>query len=302
MSSFYPNGDPHAPSIFKEVPDEPISTYFNGIADEIIAREVALRAENSLINLIFKDSGQITQGALQYNQLTDEQLQSLSEAAERQPGEEFAMVFQPEANLQSEKVRQFGAKTEITYEAVRRNDRNEYDAMLTFLALTIGRKLDDYVLDILDKVKDAGLINEATIDVSPITRNTPIGETFIGDVVEIAAMASEGEFSVGYDMLILRPQMATWMRFQEKTTGIDLEQDFGIKTVTNNALPKDTGYLIDSSKVGEVYWEDGLTTETFDDKTRHVHIAQAWASPAAAVTMPKAIMHMDIQFKATKEK
>ena len=38
-----------------------------------------------------------------------------------------------------------------------------------------------------------------------------------------------------------------------------------------------------------MFWEDGMTSEVIDDKERHVHIVQAWATPAAAITTPAAV-------------
>ena len=256
-----------------------------------ISHEVALRAGDALLNTIFLESRQEASGALHYNQLTEGQLETIGEAAERQPGEEFALVFAPEGESMTEKVRQFGAKSEVTYEAVKRNDLNAVSTLVDFLSLTIHRKLDEYALDILAKLADAGLSVETVVPIltGATTRDSAPANTTVGTIAQAVAVGAESDLSLSYDTLIPKPTDITLLRMEERVTGLSLEDDFGVTVKPSRSLEPATGYLVDSSRAGEVFWEDGMTSEVIDDKERHVHIVQAWATPAAAITTPAAV-------------
>ena len=84
------------------------------------------------------------------------------------------------------------------------------------------------------------------------------------------------------------PSMMT-VKIQEKITGISLAEDYGVNVVTSREFASNMGFLVDTDRAGEVYWEDPLTSEVIDDRTRHVYTVQSWATPAAAITTPHAI-------------
>ena len=289
MSTFYPAENPA--SVLQYVPDVNIQSFVGEDGPGMITHEIAARSENALIRTIFRDSEQRVSGALYYNQLSNEQIKSIGQAAERQPGEEFALVFQPETQAQIERVRQFGAKSEITYEAVRRNSIDEMSRLVDFLTLTIMRKLDSYVMDILTKAVNAKLTATATAPAlsTAVSRDTPLSTLSLGHIIDAVAAGAENDLAVDYDTLILRPTQASQLKIQEKITGISLAEDYGVNVVTSREFASNMGFLVDTDRAGEVYWEDPLTSEVIDDRTRHVYTVQSWATPAAAITTPHAI-------------
>lgn len=278
-------------SVLKYVEEAAARDFINDQTGDLIALEVALRSKDALLNTIFRESSQAAAGALYYNQLTEAQLESIGEAAERQPGEEFALVFAPEGEAMSEKVHQFGAKSEVTYEAVKRNDKNAVATLVDFLGLTITRKLDEYALDILAKIAAAGLSAETVVPTltGETTRDTAPANTTVGSIAQAVAIGEESDLSLAYNTLILRPMDIALLRMEEKVTGLSLAEDFGVEVKPSRSLAAGTGYLVDSTRAGEVFWEDPLTSEIIDDKERHVHIVQAWATPAAAINTPSAV-------------
>lgn len=289
MSSFYPS--PNPVSVLANVPGISIDVFVGGDSEELISNEIAARTENALIRTIFRDSEQLATGGLYYNQLSNEQIQSIGEAAERQPGEEFALVFQPESKALVERVHQFGAKSQITYEAIRRNNVDEMTRLVDFLSLTILRKLDTYVMDILTKAVNAGITAKADSPAlsTAIGRDTPIAGTSLGHLINAIAQGADNDLAVDYDTLVLNPVPASQLKIQEKVTGISLAEDFGVNVVPSREFGLDMGFLVDTTRAGEVYWEEPLINEVIDDKSRHIYDIQAWATPAAAITTPHAI-------------
>lgn len=287
-TNFYPhdyNG------IFDNVPEVTFDQFLRVDDGEIISAEIAQRSEDALIRNVFRESQQTIPGALFYNQLTQDQLDSIGQAAERKPGEEFALVFTPERDLKSEEVHQFGAKSEVTNEQIKRNDKDALNRLLYFLTLTIVRKLDDYVLDIFTKADAAGLTPKSAVPVldGTTSRDTAPSATSLGHLIEHIALGQEGNLALNYNMLIMRPTDAAKLRVEERVTGLSLLDDFGVELRTSRSLTEKSAYLIDTNRAGEVLWEDPLTTEVIDEKLRHVQVVQAWATPAAAITTPSAI-------------
>jgi hypothetical protein len=144
-------------------------------------------------------SGDAQGGAVIYDQLTAQDLYPDGEPGDIAPGAEFPNVDTSDPTPKVARVTKRGLQTKLTYEHVRRNDRDTFTRKLTKLRNGLLRRVDTVTFAALD----AEPLIQSVAAAKPLTDPTadPIND-FLGAIQEV----DENDLGYKIDTVIINPQ------------------------------------------------------------------------------------------------
>lgn len=271
-----------------------------------------LATPNLLIENIFSsDSSPVEGGAVIYSKTTEKNFYTDNDVTQRQPGDEYSVVYRERPEAQLARVEDYGGKFATSDEARKRNSNVDFDNNVTALTNTITRKLNAVALD---TVKEAVTANEtvriAATDIDLATLAVD------GDPANITApqkrptalwadafaVAEEKDLGITYSKLIVSPQVKAQLLTAYGSSLKDVLDTFGLEMIASNHLKAaniaggntDTMLLVDPGKAGFVKYEEALTVTTWRDEAHRQTWTQAYAMPVMGITLPSAIASIEL--------
>jgi hypothetical protein len=263
-----------------------------------ISRYLAdLSLRNMFSTEVFATPGGVEGGALLYDVLTtnDLFLDSTREVQNVEPGGEFPIVTASRAVPQVALVEKFGGKFFITDEARDRNDESAFRNESTKLSNSIVKGVDTRAITALDAAvstysRTATGANWGTAlstAAGSVTKNMEPG----GDFAAAQLTADTEELGVRYDTWIVNPaQYAALVRFYGVNDLPAVLAGYGVRVISTNRVTAGTAYAVEAGQVGEIRFEQGLTTETWREQATERTWVQSSIRPVYAVTNPNSVI------------
>lgn len=260
----------------------------------ITERLADLTFESVVIDHLFSTSGQpITGGGVIYSPVTERHL-FVEGVTDRQPGDEYPIVYgdRPEAKLA--RVQDFGGKFAVTDEARRRNNSVDFDTDVTRLANTITKKLNQRAVETLEAAllsgdntitSTEGWANLNLVGSSP----TPSLARPTADFARAQLAADETELGITLSLLLVHPQQRAALVGAYGPDLNDALSAAGLTMRVSSQVPAGTAYMADPGQLGFVDYEQTLTTETWDDREHRQTWVQSFAMPVMGVTSPRSV-------------
>ncbi|MBF6301173.1 hypothetical protein IU459_27045 [Nocardia amamiensis] len=240
---------------------------------------------------IFTNGGTVSGGALVYTQLTKNDLFPTRSVQKVAPGAEFPEVTFDRPEPLTAQVEKLGGKFKITDEARRRNDMSAIQTEGVKLGNDVQRQLHVRALTELEASitaigSDVQISGTSWLDATVLTISTENKAALpAADLAEIRKRAAVKELGTQYNLIILNPQefanlsiiygdAEAWLR----------SQGFGL--AVSNVITAGTAYAVQEGMVGQVRYEEPLTTETWRDPSVQSTWVQTSISPVFAVTNP----------------
>ena len=262
----------------------------------VIEQRVAeLAGKNLLVSNIFAEGGDVDGGSVIYSKITEKHLYTDADVSERQPGDEYAVVYSEQPDLQLARVQDFGGKFAVSDENRKRNNAIDFDNDTTRLANTITRKINRVAIETINAAVEAGDTNQLvyggnwdSVQIDGATP-TPPGERPHSQIATTVALADEKDLGIEYNRMVVSPSMRAQLR---SIYGTDLKavlDDFGLELISSNFVEPNRVYLIDQEKAGFVRYEDPLTITAYRDEAHRQTWVQGYAMPVMGITLPAAI-------------
>jgi hypothetical protein len=161
----------------------------------------SMASQRWIADFIFS-SGDAMGGAVIYDQLTAQDLYpATGDVGEIAPGDEFPMVDTSDPTPKVAKVAKRGLMTKVTYETVRRNDRDTFARALVKLRNALVRKVDTVAFATLDAEPLIPFVTAATVMSNAAA--DPIND-FLGAI----KVVDEADLGYHVDTVILNPAEA----------------------------------------------------------------------------------------------
>ncbi len=246
---------------------------------------------------VFSTPGGVTGGALLYDVLTTNELflDSGREVQNVEPGDEFPIVTVSRLAPQVATVEKFGGKFFVTDEARDRNDESQMRNGVTRLSNSIAKGVDSRAIAALDAAVTTysrtatganwGTANSTAND--SLTRNIEPGSDFVAAQLT----ADTEELGVNFDLWIVNPaQYAALVKFYGSQNLPSVLASYGVQVYASNRVTAGTAYALESGVVGEMRFEQGLTTETWREQRTERTWVQSSIRPVYAVTNPYSVI------------
>jgi len=258
-----------------------------------------LMLTNYYVDKVFAPAGDITGGAVVYDQATGNELFSNRDVERVEPGAEFPIVAFDRGNPYTAQVEKYGGKFPVTDEARRRNQTGRVNRALLQLSNTIVRKVQTRALAelaaaITANSRTASGIGWATAAALTSANRAPT-TTPVNDLTNVEKSVATTELGYQYNYAIMNPQ--EWRNFRlaaggDSGTARELLADSGINDVwVTNRKTAGTVYWLAQQQVGELGYEVPLTTETWrDPEGAQQDWFQSSILPVVYVTDPFAIL------------
>ncbi|RSZ64419.1 hypothetical protein EAH68_05345 [Corynebacterium hylobatis] len=264
-----------------------------------IEQRIADKATPNLVvdNLFSADSGPVTGGAVIFSKITEKHLYTENDVADRQPGDEYPVLYSTRPESQIARVQDFGGKFAVTDEARTRNNTIDFDNDVTKLSNTITRKINQRAIETVQAAQEADEVltlpataawDTTILDGDPTTI-TPPRERPTADLAALFAVNEDRDMGVVFTKLLVNPSTRAdlTIAYGEKLT--PMLKDFGLQLVSSIYVPKDNAYVVDPKSLGFVRYEESLTVRTFRDEHHRQSWVQGWAMPVMGVTFPAAL-------------
>ena len=258
-----------------------------------------LLLQRFIIDRIFAPAGDITGGAVIYDQVTSNQLYAARDVQRVEPGQEFPQITFEGITPLTAQVEKFGGKFDVTDESRRRNRSGPVVRALTQLANTISRKIQQRALVELaaavtthsrTAVGTSWLDAAALVEASRSPTLLPIA-----DLTKVEELNETTELGYSYDTAIMHPSDWRYFRMAAGGTDSDARALLGDSGITNvwrsNRKTAGSIYWLAARQVGELGYEVPLNTETWRDKDgKQKDWYQTSILPVVYVTDPFAIL------------
>ena len=262
-----------------------------------IEQRIAEIAEkNLLVDSLFTSGGEVTGGAVIYSSITEKHLYT-SDIADRQPGDEYKVVYAERTEARLAKVQDFGGKFAVSDEARKRNLTVDFDNDVTMLTNTIVRKINANAIGTLEAAIETGEVktlavtapwDTVTLDGNP-ANISPSPERPTADFAHAQQMADELEMGIQYTKLLVSPSVHATLKVIYAERLQDVMDAFGLEILSSVHMPAGKAYLVDPGKVGFVRYEEPLTVNTWRDEAHRQTWVQGYAMPVMGVTNPNAV-------------
>lgn len=246
---------------------------------------------------IFSTPGGVTGGALLYDVLTSNDLflDSTREVQNVEPGAEFPIVTSSRSAPKVATVEKFGGKFFVTDEARARNDESQLRNGTMKLSNSISKGVDTRAIAALDAAvttysRTATGVNWSTANstaASSLTKNLEPG----ADFAAAQLTADTDELGVVFDLWIVNPaQYVNLQKFYGASNLPGVLNAYGVEVYSSNRVTAGTAYAVESGTVGEMRFEQGLTTETWREQATERTWVQSSIRPVFAVTNPMSVL------------
>lgn len=265
----------------------------------IEARIAELATPNLLVETVFsQDNSPVEGGAVIYSETTEKHFFTSNDVTERQPGDEYTIVYRERPESKLARVEDFGGKFATSDEAKRRNLAVDFDNDVRVLANTLTRKLNQRAVETIEAARTAKKSNtlnivdsdwkDVVLDGNPAHITAPSGRPH-AHIANLFAVAEKQDLGITYTKMLVSPAMKATLRTVYGTGMNAMLDDFGIDLISTNYINDDVAYLIDPGKAGFVKYEEPLTVTTWRDEAHRQTWTQAFAMPVMGITLPSAI-------------
>jgi hypothetical protein len=262
-----------------------------------ITRRIAdLTLQKFIVTRIFAQGGQVSGGAVVYDQATLNEMYLARDVQRVAPGDEFPIVGSQRTVPLVAPVEKWGGKFEVFDEARDRKNVAYFNNQTTQLANTIVRKLNQRAVAELESaisaLGGAGTFvghNWGTVVTGGSSQTNNSGWP-AADFAAAQLAADTDELGVTYDLWIVNPKQKANLVI---TYGDKLQamlDSLGIREVyASNRVANGTAYAVASGEVGEIRIEKPLSTETWREAGRESTWVQSSVRPVMYVTNPYSI-------------
>lgn len=254
-----------------------------------------LTRQRFIADRVFSNAGQVTGGAVVYDQATANEIYPTRDVQEIVPGTEFPLVTDERHIPKIAPVRKWGGKTYVLDEARDRNNTTYFTNQVRKIANAIVRKINARCVEVLEAAvaehsrvvtgNDWGSV--VTVGTSP----TPSADTPLADFTAAWLDAETRELGVVYDTWIVNPiQLSELMiAYGDKLPGI--LQANGIREMyASNRVAAGTAYAVASGQVGEMRVEKPLYTVSWREEGSERTWVQSGVRPVMYVTDPFSVL------------
>jgi hypothetical protein len=257
-----------------------------------------LSLQRFFVDRIFSPAGDITGGAVAYEQATANDLYATRDVSRVEPGDEFPVVTFERGAVLTAQVEKYGGKFFVTDEARRRNKLGRVNRAITQLANTIQRKTQQRAISELTAAITANSRTAAGTSWGDAAATVAASQVatigILADLTQIQKQNFETELGYEYNFAIMNPQEWRNGRLAVGGNAADfraLLADSGINGVwVTNRIAAGTVYWLAEGQVGELGYEVPLSTETWrDGDGRQQDWYQTYVLPIVYVTDPFAI-------------
>jgi len=262
----------------------------------VIEQRIAEVAEKDLlVSSIFAEGGDVQGGAVIYSKITEKHLYAENDVTERQPGDEYSVLYSAQPEVQLARVRDFGGKFAVSDEAKKRNNAIDFDNDTTRLANTITRKLNRVAVETLNAAVDAGdtiavgtpgIWDDVQLDGATPTEPGLRPHAVIADAF---ALAENTELGIEYSRMLVSPLTRATLRTVYGTGLKPMLDDYGLELISSTFVDDSTAYLVDPQQAGFVRYEDPLTVNSWRDEAHRQTWVQGYAMPVMGITLPAAV-------------
>jgi hypothetical protein len=261
-----------------------------------------LTLSNFFLDDIFTIGGDVSGGAVLYDQATTLDTYTNRDVERIEPGTEAPIVGGVRTAPLVAQVEKFGGKFVMTQEAIDRNDQSRFRNQTRRLANTIVRKmhqrgLAELAANITAFSRTASGISWS--DALALTMTTAAANNMPAYDFAATATANElAEMGYAYDTLIVHPTEALSLRALYKGELSNVLRDNGITTfISTPRKAAASAYFLAGGAVGEMRLEHPLRTTTANEVTSApTMIEQTWTqslvNPVMFVTDPYAILEV----------
>jgi hypothetical protein len=265
-----------------------------------------LSSQRFIADRIFA-AGNADGGAVIYDRVTEQDLYTDRDTMEITPGSEFPTVGASAPEPEVARVVKRGGQVQVTYEAVRRDDRDVVRRALTKLSNTLIKQHDQIAVNAL--IADADVLTDAASDEFNDTNGDPYG-----DILTAVNEVEQADLGYAVDTVLLNPQERLTIMLNSdirqalprENTAVNpllsgqLAGLCGIPNwVVSNRVPAGSMIFLNSGIVGSMRDEVGLYTRTIDKQETETWLIQAARVSVPVITDPKAAFVLTGCYKTT---
>lgn len=213
------------------------------------------------------------------------------------PGAEFPIIGTSDEEPKTAKVDKYGGASEMTYEAIRRNDTDNLNKRLITVSNLITKRVNMVAAKTLLSNQNINTLGIADWGVST---SDPIADLF-------AAKGLINDNELGYlaDLALINPLDAQQYILGRKDIREQLPREnkdlnpvlsgdlaglIGLEWITSSAIPRGTIFTLQKGVSGSVRDEEGgVKSNVYDEPSRQVRVIQGWRSIVPIITDPKSI-------------
>ncbi|WP_328439118.1 major capsid protein [Nocardia puris] len=240
---------------------------------------------------IFANGGGVSGGALVYDQLKANDLFPTRAAQRVAPGAEFPEVTFDRPEPKTAQVEKLGGKYRVTDEARDRNDLSVIQNESVKLGNDIQRQLHVRALTELEAVitevgSDLQITGNSWADATELTLSTENKAALpAADLAEIRRRAAVHELGAEFNLLVLHPnEFANLSIIYGDAEAWLRSQGFGV--AVSNTVTAGTAYAVREGQVGQVRYEQPLTTVSYRDEGTESTWVKSSIRSVFAVTNP----------------
>lgn len=261
-----------------------------------------LVAETGTIADYALTTGPANQGAVIYDQVLSNSIDTDRDVEVIAPGAEFPEVTDYSLEERMARVSKYGGKVELTWEAIRRNDINEVNRKLNLLAYLVTKRVNAITVAAITANPN---INRMALTLPAggwgDTTTDPIGDLYMGK-----AMVDENELGYRANLGLINPLDSTQYFLGRK----DIREQFPRENLANNPVvasdlgrvadiewiktprvPRGTVYMLQRGVSGSVRDEEGgIQVNSFDENQRQTRVLQSWRTMVPIITDPKSVV------------
>lgn len=214
------------------------------------------------------------------------------------PGAEFPQVGILEEEQNTAKVDKYGGESELTYEAIRRNDQDTLMKRLTILRNLIIKRVN--------KVAVNSLVTNAHINKLVLTTDWEDSAADpLADIFSAKALIDDNELGYMSNLVLINPLDVQQYLLGKKSIREQLPKenaalnpilsgDLGrladLDWIKTSTVPRGKLYIMERGVAGSIRDEEGGTqTNVYDLPGRQVKVVQGWRSIVPIITDPLAV-------------
>lgn len=267
-----------------------------------VTRVVAALTQDRTIADYAFGQGDANQGAVVYDMVTGQPVDTDRDVEVIAPGAEFPEIGVLGAASLTAKVSKYGGEAPMTYEAIRRNENDTLQRRLTILANLIIKRVNGVAVNAL---VSNPYINTLTVGSSWL--GAPAGAK-TGDAISdlFTAKAQIDDNDLGYiaDTALINPldaqryflgiksirDQVTVNTNNNPVLSGDMGRIANVDWIKSSAIPQGTIYTLQRGVTGSIRDEEGGTrTNVYDLPARQVRVVQGWRSIVPIITDPKSV-------------
>ena len=200
-------------------------------------------------------------------------------------------------------AKEYGAEIEIPLRTISRSENRAIQRSVRHLADAVIRKIDKITMDAINSDPDVhryGLSEWGSVDADPIgdllvargvAEDNPTDNPALAYNINTAILNPKDLRKYLWANKDIREELAKATEVPSPIVNPYFEGYLDMSWVPSNRVAEGTIWLVDRDKAGALGDEDnGIMTDSWDDKKRRVRVHQAWRSIVPYITDPGAIV------------